>query len=70
MRGCDALDNIRFNYQFKIFTISNIKMLNNKSFYRILRLLSSDINLNQDLKLISNHWIKMNGMFSNQRDST
>ena len=38
--------NIRFNYKFKIFTISNIKRLNSKSFYRILLLLSGDISLN------------------------
>ena len=31
---------------FKIFTISNIERLNNKSFYRILLLLSGDISLN------------------------
>ena len=27
--SCDALNNIHYNYQFKIFTISNIKRLNN-----------------------------------------
>ena len=35
-----------FNYSFKLFTISNIKQLNNKSFYCILLLLSGDISLN------------------------
>ena len=43
---CDALDNFCFNYQFKILTISNINWLNNKSFYRILLLLSGDVSLN------------------------
>ena len=38
--------NIRFSYKFKIFTISNIRRLNSKSFYRILLLLSGDISLN------------------------
>ena len=46
IRACDALVNIRFNYQLKIFTIPNLKRLNNKSFYRILLLLSDDISLN------------------------
>ena len=46
IRACDALNNFRFNYQFKIFITSNIKRLNNKSFYRILLLLSGDVSLN------------------------
>ena len=32
-RVCDKLDNFRLNYQFKVFTISNIKRINKKSFY-------------------------------------
>ena len=44
--ACDALDNICFNYQFKNFTMSNIKRLNNKSIYRILLLLSGGNSLN------------------------
>ena len=32
IHACDALDNFRFNYQFKIFTISNINRWNNKFF--------------------------------------
>ena len=56
-----ALDNFRLNYSFKIFTISNIKRLNNKSFYHILLLLSGDIRLNPGPKknlqpLDSNEW--------------
>ena len=52
--------NIRFNYKFKIFTISN-KRLNSKSFYRILLLLSGDFSLNPGPKnnlqpLDSNEW--------------
>ena len=46
IRACDALVNVRFNYQLKIFTIPNLKRLNNKSFDRILLLLSDDISLN------------------------
>ena len=46
IRACDGLDTFCFNYQFKIFTISNIKRLNNKSFHHILLLLSGDITLN------------------------
>ena len=43
---CVALDNFRLNYLSKFFTISNIKRLSNKSFYRMLLRLSSDISLN------------------------
>ena len=50
IRIFDALDNFCFNYQFKIFTISNMNRLNNKSFYRILLLLSGDISLNPGSK--------------------
>ena len=50
IRVFDALDNFCFNYQFKIFTISNMNRLNNKSFYRILLLLSGDISLNPGSK--------------------
>ena len=46
MCACDSLDNICFNYQFKVFTFSNIKRLNNKSSYRIVLVLSSGISLN------------------------
>ena len=61
MCTCDALDNVHFNYQIKIFTTSNIKSLNNKSFYRILLLLSGDISLKPGPKnnlqhLDSNEW--------------
>ena len=61
IRTCVALDNFRLNYSFKIFTISNIERLNNKSFYRILLLLSGDISLNPGPKnnlppLDSNEW--------------
>ena len=30
----DELDNVHFNYKFTFFTISNIKRINNKFFYR------------------------------------
>ena len=61
IRACEALDNIGFNYQFKIFTFSNIRRLNNKPLYRTLRLLSGDISLNPGLRnnlqsLDSNEW--------------
>ena len=45
---CDALGNYCLNYQFKIFTISNIKWINNKSFYDIL--LPGDTSLNPGRK--------------------
>ena len=61
MRTRDERDNIHFNYKFKIFVISNIKRLNNKSFYRKLLLLSGDISLKPGPKstlqrLDSNEW--------------
>ena len=61
IHACVALDNFHLNYSFKISTISNIKRLNNKSFYRILLLLSGDISLNPGPKinlqpLDSNEW--------------
>ena len=46
IRTCDALA-----YEFKTFTISNIKPSNNKSFYCFYS------------QVIFNHWIQMNGMF-------
>ena len=46
IRACVALDNFHLNYLFRIFTTSNIKELNNDSFYCILLLLSGDITLN------------------------
>ena len=59
--ACVPLDNRHLNYLFKIFTISNIKRLNHKSFYHILLLLSGDISLNPGPKnnlqsLDSNEW--------------
>ena len=46
IRACIALDNFRLNYLFKICTISIFNRLNNKSFYRILFILSGYISLN------------------------
>ena len=46
MHTWDELDNVHFNYKFKVFTILNIKRINHKSFYRILLLLSGDVSLN------------------------
>ena len=59
--ACVTLDNICLNYSLKLFTISNSKRLNNKSFYCILLLLSGDISLNLGPKnnlqpLNSNEW--------------
>ena len=45
---CDALGNHCLNYQCKIFTISNIKWINSKSFYEIL--LPGDISLSPGRK--------------------
>ena len=47
MCTCDELDNVCFNYQFKIFTlkISNIERLIKKSFYCILLLLAGSFSL-------------------------
>ena len=59
--ACVTLDNLCLNYSLKLFTISNSKRLNNKSFYCILLLLSGDISLNLGPKnnlqpLNSNEW--------------
>ena len=55
--ACDALDNTHFNYQFKIFTTSNIKQLNNKSFYHILLQLQLQFRHKNNLQpLNSNEW--------------
>ena len=59
--ACVTLDNLCLNYSLKLFTISNSKQLNNKSFYCILLLLSGDISLNLGPKnnlqpLNSNEW--------------
>ena len=70
IRACVAPDNFCLNYTFKFFTISNIKRINNKSFYRILLLLSVDISVNPGPKnnlqpLDSNEWnvfIKSKGL--------
>ena len=65
-----AIGNFCFNYKFKNFTISSSKRLNNKSFYHILLLISRDIDLNLGPKIIFNHWIQVNGMLLDQKDST
>ena len=59
--ACVTLDKLCLNYSLKLFTISNSKRLNNKSFYCILLLLSGDISLNLGPKnnlqpLNSNEW--------------
>ena len=59
--ACVTLDNLCLNYSLKLFTISNSKRLNNKSFYCILLLLSGDISLNLGPKnnlqpMNSNEW--------------
>ena len=59
--ACVTLDNLCLNYSLKLFTISNSKRLNSKSFYCILLLLSGDISLNLGPKnnlqpLNSNEW--------------
>ena len=59
--ACVTLDDLCLNYSLKLFTISNSKRLNNKSFYCILLLLSGDISLNLGPKnnlqpLNSNEW--------------
>ena len=43
---CDDLINFRFNYLCKFHKILKLKRMNNKSFLRILLLLSGDISLN------------------------
>ena len=67
--ACVTLDNLCLNYSLKLFTISNSKRLNNKSFYCILLLLSGDISLNLGPKnnlqpLNSNEWnvFKLKGL--------
>ena len=43
---CDDLISFRFNYLRKFHLIPKLKRINNKSFLRILHLLSGDISLN------------------------
>ena len=43
---CDDLISFRFNYLCKFHTIPKLKRMNNKSFLRILLILSGDISLN------------------------
>ena len=43
---CDDLISFRFNYLCKFYTIPKLKRMNNKSFLRILLILSGDISLN------------------------
>ena len=69
--ACVTLDKLCLNYSLKLFTISNSKRLNNKSFYCILLLLSGDISLNLGPKnnlqpLNSNEWnvFKSKGLHS------
>ena len=58
---CDDLISFRFNYLCKFHTIPKIKRMNNKSFLRILLILSGDISLNpgpvyNNQSLHSNEW--------------
>ena len=58
---CDDLFNFHFNYLCKFHLIPKLKRINNKSFLRILLLLSGDISLNpapayNNQSLHSNEW--------------
>ena len=58
---CDDLISFRFNYLCKFHTIPKLKRMNNKSFLRILLILSGDISLNpgpvyNNQSLHSNEW--------------
>ena len=58
---CDVLITFRFNYLCKFHTIPKVKRMNNKSFLRILLILSGDISLNprpfyNNQSLHSNEW--------------
>ena len=58
---CDDLFSSRFNYLCKFHLIPKLKRINNKSFLRILLLLSGDISLNpgpvyNNQSLHSNKW--------------
>ena len=58
---CDDLFNFHFNYLCKFHLIPKLKRINNKSFRRILLLLSGDISLNpgpvyNNQSLHSNEW--------------
>ena len=46
---CDDLISFHFNYLCKCYTIPKLKRMNNKSFLRILLILSGDISLNPGL---------------------
>ena len=61
IRTCDDLISFRFNYLCKFHTIPKLKRMNNKSFLRILLILSVDISLNPrpvyyNQSLDSNEW--------------
>ena len=64
MHACDARGNIRFNYQFKVLKISNIKQLDNRSHYRILLLLSGNISSNPGPKKGLLIHLNINKLFS------
>ena len=58
---CDDLISFRFNYLCKFHTIPKLKQKNNKSFLRILLILSGDVSLNpgpvyNNQSLHSNEW--------------
>ena len=58
---CDDLISFRFNYLYKFHAIPKLKRMNNKSFLRILLILSGDISLNpgpvyNNQSLHSNEW--------------
>ena len=58
---CDGLFSSHFNYLCKFHLIPKLKQINNKSFLRILLLLSGDISLNpgpvyNNQSLHSNEW--------------
>ena len=58
---CDDLISFRFNYLCRFHTIPNLKRMYNKSFLRILLILSGDISLNpgpvyNNQSLHSNEW--------------
>ena len=70
IRTCDDLISFRFNYLCKFHTIPKLKRMNNKSFLRMLLILSNYITLNPgpdyyNQSLHSNEWISLD-----QKEST
>ena len=66
---CHDLVSFHFSLLWKFYTISKFKRINNKSFHRILLILSDDISLSPG-PVYNSHLAQMNEMILKQRQST